>query len=159
MKKISKALSVFLCLVMALSFFGVAAWAEGEEETEECEHTYEATVVPPTCAEQGYTLHVCPKCGDHYADNYTSALGHSYGSWVEVTSATCTAEGLQERECSRCHGKETKTIPVKAHVDENEDGKCDACGAEMPVKYIFSPFEWLKSFIAFIRNLIQGIFA
>lgn len=157
MKKISKALSVLLCLVMALSFFGVAAWAEGEEEA--CEHEYTATVVAPTCADQGYTLHVCPKCGDHYADSYTSALGHSYGNWVEVTAATCTTEGMQQRECTRCHGKETKTIPIKAHADENEDGKCDECGAEMPLKFIFSPFEWVKSFIAFIRGLIQSIFA
>ena len=72
MKKISKALSVLLCLVMALSFFGVAVWAEGEEETE-CEHAYQATVVAPTCAERGYTMHVCPKCGDHYTDTYTAA--------------------------------------------------------------------------------------
>lgn len=159
MKKISKALSVILCLVMALSIFGVAAFAEGDGETDACEHEYSVTIVAPTCAEQGYKMHVCSKCGDWYKDSYTNALGHSYGSWVETTAATCMTEGLQQRECTRCHGIETKTIPVKAHTDENEDGKCDACGADMPVKYIFSPFEWLKSFIAFIRDLIQGIFA
>ncbi|MBQ6067808.1 MAG: hypothetical protein IJK89_13440 [Clostridia bacterium] len=158
MKKINKAISVLLCLVMALSFFGVAAFAEGDGETT-CEHIYKDTVVPPTCADQGYTLHVCSKCGDWYKDSYTNALGHSYGEWVEVNAATCTTEGLQQRECARCHGLETKTIPIKAHVDENEDGKCDECGADMPLKFIFSPYEWLKSFIAFIKNLIQGIFA
>ncbi len=160
MKKISKALSVLLCFVMALSFFGVAAFAEGEE-TEECEHVYTVTEVAPTCAERGYSLHVCSKCGDYYMDSFRDPIGHNFGDWVEIRAATCTEEGLMERKCNRigCSTKETKTIPVKAHADENEDGKCDMCGADMPLKFIFSPYEWLKSFIAFIKELIQGIFA
>ena len=159
MRKINKTISILLCLLMALSCFGVAAFAEDEGEQPPCEHSYTATVVAPTCAEQGYTLHVCPKCGDNYKDSYTNPLGHSYGAWTEVTAATCTQEGLQERECVRCHGKETKTIPVIPHVDADENGECDECGAKMEVKKIFSPFEWLKSFIAFIKELVQGIFA
>ena len=158
MKHINKALSILLCLVMALSFFAFSALAE-DPQTEECVHEYQVTVVAPTCAEQGYQLHVCPKCGDNYKDNYTAALGHSYGSWTEVTAATCTEEGLMERECVRCHSKETKTISVIPHVDEDEDGHCDVCGAEMEVKHIFSPFEWLKAFIQFLRNLFGGVFA
>ena len=39
------------------------------------------------------------------------------------------------------------------------NGECDVCGAEMEVKQIFSPFEWLKSFIRFLRELINSIFA
>ena len=157
MKKFNKALSVLLCLVMALFCFSFAVFAE--EEPAACEHEYQVTTVNPTCAEEGYQLHVCSKCGSFYQDNYTPSLGHNYGEWTEVTAATCTAEGLLERECIRCHGKETKTIPVIPHVDENEDGHCDVCGAEMEVKHIFSPFEWLKAFIQFLRNLFGGIFA
>ncbi|MBQ6119447.1 MAG: hypothetical protein IJK98_09460 [Clostridia bacterium] len=158
MKTINKVICMILCLTMALSCFGFTVLAIGGDPS--CEHNYEPqTPVPPTCADQGYTIYLCSKCGDYYMDNYTSALGHNYGSWTEVRAATCTREGLMERECSRCDGKETKTIPVTAHVDENEDGQCDVCGAKMEVKTIFSPFEWLKSFIAFLKDLIHGIFA
>lgn len=154
MKKINKALSVFLCLVMALSFFSVAVFAE------EHEHSFVETVVAPTCADRGYTLHVCTVegCGYQYEDTYVSSLGHSYGEWVEERAATCTQEGLMTRECVRCHGKDTKTIPVLSHVDEDEDGKCDLCGAKVEVKFIFSPFEWLKSFIQFLIEWWNGIF-
>jgi len=41
-----------------------------------CQHSYIATVVPPTCREQGYTSHVCSKCGDCYKDTFTGP--HQY---------------------------------------------------------------------------------
>ena len=157
MKKINKSISILLCLVMALSCFTFLAFAE--DETPACEHEYQVTVVQPTCMEQGYQLHVCPKCGDHFQDNFIPALGHNYGEWAQIREATCTEEGLMERECIRCHGKETKTVSVIPHVDEDEDGHCDVCGAEMEVKHIFSPFEWLKSFIQFLRDWFRSIFA
>lgn len=157
MKQFNRAIGILLCLVMAFSCFGLIALAEDPEEPHV--HEYRSEVVNPTCVDRGYTLHVCSGCGDYYKTDYTDPIGHSYGQWTEVRAATCTAEGLQERECVRCHGKETKTIPVLPHVDEDENGECDNCGAKMEVKHIFSPFEWLKSFIAFIKNLVQGIFA
>ena len=159
MKHIRKICSIVLCVVMALSCFGFAALAEEGGGDPTCEHVMSVTVVPPTCADQGYQLHVCTKCGYHYDDNYTDALGHSYGPFTETRAATCTEEGLMERVCSRCGGLDTKTLPVLPHVDEDEDGYCDVCHARVEVKKIFSPYEWLKSFIAFIRDLIQGIFA
>ena len=158
MKTFRKALSIVLCLVMALTCFVFAAAAE-DPETPACEHAYSGTVVPPTCAEQGYTMYVCTKCGDYYKADYVNALGHNYGEWREVRTATCTEEGLMERECIRCHGLDTKTISVIPHVDEDEDGLCDVCSAKVEVKKIFSPFEWLKAFFAFLRDLFAGIFA
>lgn len=157
MKKINQAISLILCLVMALSVFAFAAFAE--DESAACEHTYTATTVAPTCMERGYQMFVCSQCGDYYMDNYTNPLGHNYGEWTDVRESTCTAEGLQERECIRCHGKETRTISVIPHVDADENGKCDVCGAKVEVKKIFSPFEWLKAFIQFLRDWFNGIFA
>ena len=158
MKPFNKALSVLLCLVLALSCFGLAAFAE-DPETTECEHSYIVSTIVPTCVNEGYQLHVCTKCGDTFMDNKVPARGHSYGEWTVVREASCTEEGLRERECVLCHGKDTKTISVLPHVDEDENGECDVCGAEMEVKQIFSPFEWLKSFIRFLRELINSIFA
>lgn len=39
---------------------------------------------------------------------------HSWGDWTVVKEATATEKGSMERECSVCHQKETKEIPVTA---------------------------------------------
>ena len=41
-------------------------------------HDYVATVTPPTETQQGYTTHVCSRCGDTYVDSYVPALGSDY---------------------------------------------------------------------------------
>lgn len=140
---------------MMFSCFAFAASAADAA----CEHKYNATAVAPTCAEKGYTLYTCSKCGDFYKDNYTNALGHSYGEWQTEKDATCSEEGLAQRKCIRCGGFETKTIPVLEHVDANVDGKCDKCGAPVEVKTVFSPFEWLKAFFKAMIEWFRAIFA
>lgn len=72
-------------------------------------HSYTSTVVAATCTERGYTLHKCA-CGDSYKDNYTDALGHSWGDWTTTKEATTEAEGEQTRTCSRCGATETQAI-------------------------------------------------
>lgn len=42
-------------------------------------HSYQTQVVPPTCTEQGYTLHYCA-CGESYKDTYVPVLGHDWGT-------------------------------------------------------------------------------
>ncbi|MBQ2062661.1 MAG: InlB B-repeat-containing protein, partial [Oscillospiraceae bacterium] len=41
-------------------------------------HDYVATVTPPTETQQGYTTHVCSRCGDTYVDTYVPALGSDF---------------------------------------------------------------------------------
>ncbi len=66
---------------------------------------------------------------------------HVYGAWTEVTAATCTAEGLEERTCTTCDtSTETRAIVKLPHsyIDTvtpptcTEDGytthTCSACG-------------------------------
>ena len=43
------------------------------------------------------------------------ALGHDMGQWYTVTEATCTAEGKQQRDCSRCDHAEMKAIAATGH--------------------------------------------
>ena len=50
-------------------------------------HSYFATVVNPTCEEQGYTVYNCA-CGDSYKDNYTNALNHAWGNWSSNNNGT-----------------------------------------------------------------------
>lgn len=78
-------------------------------------HNYSTTKVGATCTEQGYDLHTCATCGISYKDNYTDAPGHKYGDWVETTAPTCTATGIQRRDCSRCDAYETQTIAALGH--------------------------------------------
>lgn len=66
-------------------------------------HSYQETVVAPTYAAEGYTLHTCSSCGDSYKDNYTAkktvpaaAISSSYTStgtsftlnWGKISEAT-----------------------------------------------------------------------
>lgn len=68
-----------------------------------CDHAYdEGTVVPPTCVEDGYTLHTCELCGATMKDTYVAAHGHTLGAWELVASPTVEAIGLQVRKCTVC---------------------------------------------------------
>ena len=155
MKKILCVILSVLCLFMCFAGLSCAADAA-------CAHEYVPTVIAPTCAEKGYTVYVCIHCGNYYYDDYTGALGHSYGAWTTVDTATCTAEGHDTRECSRCHAVEEKTYPVLEHKDTDKNGKCDTCGADVETaakKKVFVPFDWLMSFFKAVREWFSTIFA
>ena len=106
------------------------------------QHIYdsEPIVVQPTCTEDGYTVHTC-HCGDSYMDSYVDALGHDCGDWYETEAPTCTATGTDERECSVCHTKETRTTDALGHIDaipvvENKvDSTCTTDGSYDGVIY------------------------
>lgn len=74
---------------------------------------------PATCTEAGGydSVIYCTRCGgemsrDHHTD---PALGHEWGEWEVVKEATEKEEGLEERECGRCHQKEARVIPRPDH--------------------------------------------
>ena len=79
-------------------------------------HNYTSIVTVPICTERGYTTHTCSKCGDTYTDSYVNKLGHSLGSWYEVTAPTCTTDGLEKRECTRCDHYETRVLEKTGHT-------------------------------------------
>jgi len=54
------------------------------------EHKYTATVVKPTCTEQGYTLYECKGCGDSYQDSYVPATGHTYDNGKDPECNNCS---------------------------------------------------------------------
>ena len=61
-------------------------------------HNYQATIITPTCLEQGYTEYVCD-CKESYKDNYTDIVeceyennkciwcGHEKPDWLQVLKA------------------------------------------------------------------------
>ncbi len=100
-------------------------------------HNYGSVVTEPDCVNGGYTTHTCSICGKTYVDNKVDALGHTYdhacdddcnrcgekrtpadhqfGDWVVVVEPTKESEGREERECSICGHKESRSI---AYVDD-----------------------------------------
>lgn len=107
----------------------------GTFTTEGHTHRYTSTVTNPTCTAQGYTTHTC-SCGDWYRDNFTNALGHSYGAWEQNKAPTCTAKGTEARTCTRCNATQTRNVAELGHNYSN--GKCTRCGAADP-KYVSAP--------------------
>lgn len=107
----------------------------GTFTTEGHTHRYTSTVTNPTCTAQGYTTHTC-SCGDWYRDNFTNALGHSYGAWEQNKAPTCTAQGNEKRSCTRCNATQTRNVAALGHNYSN--GKCTRCGAADP-KYVSAP--------------------
>ena len=107
----------------------------GTFTTEGHTHRYTSTVTKPTCTAQGYTTHTC-SCGDWYRDNFTNALGHSYGAWEQNKAPTCTAQGTEKRTCTRCNATQTRNVAALGHNYSN--GKCTRCGAADP-KYVSAP--------------------
>ncbi len=100
--------------------------------------------VAATCTETGLTAGVkCSVCGEILtAQTETPALDHDMGAYVETTPATCTEEGEERSDCSRCDYFETREIAVADHTEEvtpaveatcTETGltagvKCAVCG-------------------------------
>ena len=75
-------------------------------------YTFTETVVPPTCTEDGYTLHTCNENpAKTYQDTPVAALGHQY---KEVTTpATCGAPGSVDNVCEHCNDKQhVKDLPA-----------------------------------------------
>ena len=103
------------------------------------DHTYEETVTPPTCTEQGYTTHTCTRCGDIITDNYTEKLGHTEVADPSV-EPTCDETGLTAgTHCSVCGAVVVpqQVVDVLGHSftqyidngDKTSTAKCDRCDA------------------------------
>lgn len=121
MKKITKVLSVFLSVLMAMSVFVSAVSAEEAE----CTHEYVAETIAATCVEGGFTRYTCSLCGDSYEGDAVEALGHTYGSWIITKDETCAEDGVKYRECSVCDSSVSGHIEigfVKAIGHDWDDG-------------------------------------
>ncbi len=82
----------------------------GVEEIAPLGHDYNSVVTAPACIEQGYTTHVCSRCGDSYIDSYVDSIGHDWGefsfNWAQDYSSVTA-----ERTCKRdgCHFTATES--------------------------------------------------
>ena len=104
-------------------------------------HAYERITKEPTCTEQGYTTSTCTMCGSSYVSDYTEPTGHSWDEGTEVTSPTCTGEGVIEYHCQNvgCNEKMIKAESATGHTPGaaatcTQPQVCEKCGTvlELP---------------------------
>lgn len=74
-------------------------------------HDYSATVIAPTCTEEGYTENCCSNCADTYKDNFVDIIAHCYIGSV-LKSPTANAKGVLEASCESCGDYVTAVLPV-----------------------------------------------
>ena len=77
----------------------------------------------------------CSRCNETVVTPIDAA-GHTWGNWAVTTSAA-TEQGVETRECSVCHAKETRDIAPTGTGDNGgnnggstDSGKCKWCGED-----------------------------
>lgn len=67
-----------------------------------------------TCYSEGYSAGTCCNdCGATISYGYSiPRREHSFGAYVTVIEPTASSVGVEERECSVCHAKEQREIPM-----------------------------------------------
>lgn len=105
-----------------------------EDITSALAHNYKAQTIPATCEDGGKTVHLCEGCGSSFVTDYTSPLGHSWDEGTEITSSTCTGEGVMEYRCTRCGYHRIEGDAAAGHVPGDpatctQPQLCTECGA------------------------------
>ena len=99
-------------------------------------HSYVAiSTTNATCFSAGSVTYLCVYCDDTYTVE-TEALEHTP---VTITKeATCNENGSIYEECSAC-GMNLGVVQIlpkyDEHINEDNDGKCDRCGASFCVHH------------------------
>lgn len=95
-------------------------------------HTYEISENTATCIDDGFLTYKCTVCGDTKNGGVVHALGHDRGEWEIVKAPTCKKEGKKQARCTVCGTiLATEVIEKAAHADNDGDGYCDECSADM----------------------------
>ena len=130
------------------------------------DHAWDAGVhVPAGCEVAEHYFHTCTACGKTKIEKVLGGAPYTGHDMVLVSSpASCLDEAVNVYKCNNC-GKEDKiaTTPVD-HVDEDADGVCDICEAQIVleeephgfyaqiIKWISEIVEAFKAFIASIKG-------
>ena len=99
--------------------------------------------VAPTCTKQGKTEgKKCSVCDKIIVEQESVVvLGHDYGEYKITKDPTCTAQGEETANCTRCSATKTQSVPRISHTEvtvksvaptctkqgETEGKKCSVC--------------------------------
>lgn len=109
-------------------------------------HSYETTVVSPTCDEKGYTKEMCTVCGETLISDFTSPLGHKFV--INRSADYCSAHGTLEYSCKNCDYTEsvvsdeadlvTETVTVEPTCTKSGTKAeiCTLCGATVSTEIL-----------------------
>ena len=88
-------------------------------------HEYEHRVTEPACTAQGYTTHICERCGDTYVDTYTPAV-HAWDEGVITVTPGPDTPGQKVYTCTACGETIEQELVLKtASGDVDMDGDAD----------------------------------
>ena len=90
-------LPIFIILISLATLLCFTACDNGDGTHK---HSYEKTVVAPTCTEQGYNLYAC-SCEYTYRDTFVNALGHDFIEYTSNNDATHEKDGTKTAVCER----------------------------------------------------------
>ena len=91
-----KKISVF-ALIILLTTLLVIGMTSCKSHT----HSFDKTVVAPTCNDDGFTIYNC-SCGEKYTDDFVEKTGHKPGNWEIMDQPTCESKGSRAQKCSVC---------------------------------------------------------
>ena len=82
-----------------------------------------------TCTENGYEgREYCSVCNTTIKERtIIPATGHQWGALRTTLAKTCTTDGKEVRECSKCSKTEERTIPATGHTLKKEEGVAATC--------------------------------
>lgn len=96
-------------------------------------HSYEKTVVAPTCEEKGYTQEVCRVCDETLLSDFTSPKGHEFV--INKSADYCSAHGTLEYSCKNCDYTESVASDAEDLVTETitVDSTCTKSGTRSEI--------------------------
>ena len=114
--------------------------------------------------EQGYTTHICSRCGTGYNDTFVPPLGHDYETEV-VREPHCETEGERKFHCTKCEKEYYSDIPATGHNyeltgTEEVNGEnirtyvCTNCGA-ITTQNMGEQYEQVSSYIGYLFGQYQ----
>lgn len=82
-----------------------------------------------TCTENGYDgREYCSVCNTTIKERtIIPATGHQWGAWRTTLAKTCTTDGKEVRECSKCSKTEERTLKATGHTLKKEEGVAATC--------------------------------
>ena len=132
------------------SFYAVAYRETQEMKCKRGDHKYEPTltVVPPTCANYGYTVHQCVACLKTTVDDIVERKPHNYGA-VRPAEPTCEMGDWSTRTCADCGDViVVEYVRAKGHTPNGvatctKDSVCTTCNQLLQEAFGHSFGEWV----------------
>ena len=104
---------------------------EGEKTpTSGCSFSEWKIEVKTTCTVDGTEKSACTVCGVEETRVYEKAPGHKLTTII-TEYPDCNSFGEECTYCENCSYKSWVVLPKLEHEDNNRDGKCDLCGADL----------------------------